>query len=217
LVERESMAIEQGQMLSRKSGMAAWESAKWHQASFESLPETPAVDMAALSYAYGELPESLQQRLIDQLWERKIPIVAVIEPGTPKGFERIRALRASVIDRGAAIVAPCPHRAACPMPANDWCHFSARIERTKLHRQLKEGTLGYEDEKFSYVVYAHPSMDIACLPIEGRVVRHPHKGSGHVRFSLCTKDGTLRDEMVTRSNKSQYRQARDLEWGDVWE
>jgi ribosomal protein RSM22 (predicted rRNA methylase) len=210
LVEKESVPIEVGKEL---RGQNDW---IWKQAGLESAFEIPAADMATLSYAYGELPEQVGRNVIERLWAEQIPVVAVIEPGTPKGFERIRALRAYVIQKGARIIAPCPHEETCPMPANDWCHFSARIERTRLHRQLKEGSLGYEDEKYSYVVYVHPSVNLERLPIQGRILRHPLKGSGFVKMSVCEADGLIRERTVTRSNKAQYRIARDAEWGDSW-
>jgi ribosomal protein RSM22 (predicted rRNA methylase) len=216
LVEREEIAIEMGKIFSKKTSFAAWENAVWCQAGLESSFEIPIVDMAVLSYAYGELKGSVGHALVERLWDRQIPLVAVIEPGTPVGFDRIRELRAFVIQKGARIIAPCPHKSPCPMPTNDWCHFSARIERTRLHLQLKEGSLGYEDEKYSYVVYAHPSVDLSISPIRGRVLRHPQKGSGFVRLSLCKADGVIREETIPRSNKAEYRTARDAEWGSVW-
>lgn len=215
LVEKERFAMELGQRLAKDASAPSWKTAHWQQAGLESMIEIPTVDLAALSYVCGELKEAEVLRILERLWDQKIPLVAVIEPGTPKGFDRIRKLRAFVIQKGARIVAPCPHEAACPMAANDWCHFSARIERTRLHRQLKEGTLGYEDEKYSYVVYAHPEAEVSTTPIQGRVLRHPQKGSGFVKLSLCHADGKIHEETVTRSHKAEYRLARDLEWGSV--
>ena len=208
LVEKEAVPIEVGKLLS-----ATWKTGVWKQASLESSFDIPSVDMATLSYAYGELSESVRRNVIERLWMQQIPVVAVVEPGTPKGFERIRTLRAFVIQKGARILAPCPHECACPMPPSvqckDWCHFSARIERTRLHRRLKEGSLGYEDEKYSYVVYAHPVVNMERTPIEGRILYHPIKGSGFVKMSVCERDGVIRERTMTRSNKAQYRIARD--------
>jgi ribosomal protein RSM22 (predicted rRNA methylase) len=96
--------------------------------------------------------------------------------------------------------------------SGDWCHFSQRIERTSLHRQLKGGELGYEDEKFSYIV-----ADKSCAsPTAARIVRHPRKHSGHVQLMLCTTAGHIENRTVTRSSKAAYKQARKAEWGDIW-
>jgi ribosomal protein RSM22 (predicted rRNA methylase) len=96
--------------------------------------------------------------------------------------------------------------------AGDWCHFSQRVERTSQHRQLKSGGLGYEDEKFSYLVAAKNS-----LPSTGaRIVRHPGKHSGHVKFALCSSEGKIENRTITRSSKETYKRARKAEWGDLW-
>jgi len=96
--------------------------------------------------------------------------------------------------------------------AGDWCHFSQRVERTSQHRQLKGGTLGYEDEKFSYIIAG--KIDVAS--VGSRIVRHPGKHSGHVKLSLCTPQGQIENRTVARSSKSEYRAARKAEWGDTW-
>ena len=96
--------------------------------------------------------------------------------------------------------------------AGDWCHFSQRVERTSQHRQLKGGALGYEDEKFSYLVAARIDAPSAAA----RIVRHPGKHSGHVQLVLCTTEGKIENRTVTRSNKKAYKRARKAEWGDLW-
>ncbi len=211
LIEREAMAIEIGKKLSVNSPVL--QKAQWHQASLEEKWPVEGADLAVLSYVFAELNRERSSSLLDRLFEKNIPIVAIIEPGTPKGFERIRFFRDYVLQKGAQIIAPCPHQYACPMPSNDWCHFSARVERTRLHRQLKEGSLGYEDEKFSYIIYAKSNFDLSSA--RGRVVRSPQKGSGYVRIPLCANEGVLKEITVTKSDKENYRIARDLEWGSL--
>jgi ribosomal protein RSM22 (predicted rRNA methylase) len=111
--------------------------------------------------------------------------------------------------------------------AGDWCHFSQRLERSSQHRQLKGGELGYEDEKFSYLIAAR-SETLASDASPGatshgvtsqkqaRIVRHPGKHSGHIQLSLCTTQGKIENRTVTRSSKSAYKLARKAEWGDTW-
>jgi ribosomal protein RSM22 (predicted rRNA methylase) len=139
--------------------------------------------------------------------------LVIVGPGTPKDFERLVGLRRSLISAGAHLVAPCPHHDECPMwAANDWCHFAQRIERTAVHRRLKQGSLGYEDEKFSFLVAAKQPIGRASA----RIVRHPQKNPGHVQLQLCTPTG-LQRETIGKSQRERYRAARKSEWGDSWE
>ena len=64
-----------------------------------------------------------------------------------------------------------------------------RVPRTRRHRQLKGGTLGYEDEKFAYLVV---SRDADEERAEARVLRHPRVEKGRIALSLCTPEGTAR-------------------------
>ncbi|HKX33439.1 MAG TPA: small ribosomal subunit Rsm22 family protein, partial [Blastocatellia bacterium] len=100
----------------------------------------------------------------------------------------------------------------CPMPADDWCHFSRRVERSSLHRRLKGAELGYEDEKFSYVAVTREPLP----PAAARVLRHPLRHPGVVKLRLCAADG-LTALTVSRKGKEAWRQARKIDWGDAWE
>lgn len=177
----------------------------------QPLPPEPH-DLVIMSYALGELRPAETEKVIASAWKLARKLLVIIESGTVRGFGIINSARSSFIASGTRILAPCPHHNVCPMAAaGDWCHFAARVERTSLHRRLKSGELGFEDEKFSYV--AATRME-AARPA-ARIVRHPRKHSGHVQLRLCTADG-LKQETVTKSQKELYRQARKAEWGDGW-
>ncbi len=167
-------------------------------------------DLVTIAYVLGELPDSAVPPLIWRLWDAASGVVVVVEPGTPAGFERIRMIREVGISLEAHVAAPCPHGRACPMPAKDWCHFSSRVSRSRLHRQVKSGELGYEDEKFAYVALSRMPVE----PIAGRVVRHPWTGKGHIRMEVCGPDG-ISTRTVTRKDKAEFKQAKDLEWGSA--
>jgi ribosomal protein RSM22 (predicted rRNA methylase) len=76
---------------------------------------------------------------------------------------------------------------------------------------LKGGTLGHEDEKFSYVVASREKLPTA----PARIVRHPKKLSRHVLLTLCTTGG-IKTLPVTKKQREDYRQARHAHWGDPW-
>ena len=167
-------------------------------------------DLCICSYALNELPHAQRLRLVERLWATCGGALALVAPGTPAGFAAIREARAWLINAGGQIVAPCPHAEACPMPPGDWCHFAQRLARSRLHRQLKGGDAPFEDEKFSYVVAARPTL--APTPIAARVIRRPLIHSGHITLDLCAPGGLARAE-VTRSQRDVWRAARDARWG----
>lgn len=208
LVEKSPEAIAMGKKLA--SGHPSLEKAEWDCDSSPSALH--ASDAAIFSYSLGEVDRP--NEWIEAWWKAGIPLLVIVEPGTPRGFSLIRKVRDQVLSLGAFLIAPCPHALACPLKGDDWCHFSVRLQRSRLQRYLKGGSLGYEDEKYSYLIASRCSG----FPIpDARILRHPQKHSGHVRLTLCTSAGTAEEVSVTRSNQKFYRQARDAAWGDPWE
>ena len=168
----------------------------------------PTADLVVLSYA---LSETSWQATLEKAWAATGMMLALVEPGTPKGFNLIREARQWLIGRGASIAAPCPHGRACPMTKDNWCHFAARVERTSLHRRMKGAELGYEDEKFSYVL----ATRAAVATPEGRIIRHPRQKAGYVQLELCTTAGLI-TKNVPKSSGLLHRAARKAGWGDRW-
>lgn len=178
----------------------------------------PAADLVTVSYVLSELESAGQDGLVRAAIGAAKRAVAIIEPGTPSGHQRILSARRVLLDAGWKVVAPCPHQADCPVRQPDWCHFSARVERSSVHRQLKGGELGHEDEKFSYVVAVPAGAD--APPTDGRsgrVLRHPVKRKGLVQLQLCRPDGSAGREVVTKRHGAAYKRARDVRWGDEWD
>lgn len=172
--------------------------------------------IVTLSYVLGEL-SAADQAVAVATAARAAGVVVVVEPGTPDGYGRIVTARRALVEAGLRIAAPCPHSGACPIaPGADWCHFSARVTRSSLHRQVKGGSLAYEDEKFSYVAAVHPRV-AGVAPVAARVLRRPQLRKGQVLLELCTADGSTHRATVTKRHGSTYRAARDTAWGDPWE
>lgn len=211
LLESDSNLIEIGRRMMARSMNPALKAASWLQADLLQTTEFPKQDLVIMSYVIGEIKPEVLPELISQGWESANQVLAIIEPGTPHGFEKIRQVREQLINSGAYLVAPCPHAGRCPMEKGDWCHFAERLERSSLHMCTKDVSMGYEDEKFSYVVAAKRSVP---LP-EARILRHPQKRSGHISFTLCTENNGLQQRVISRRQGELYKQARKLEWGDT--
>jgi ribosomal protein RSM22 (predicted rRNA methylase) len=208
LLERDRHMLNLGQKLAQHAYSQAVKQARWQNIDLAGQWEKTQHDLIICSYVLGELPQAKRETISKQLWACTGDTLLFVEPGTPRGFELIRAVRTQLLAKGATVIAPCPHDNACPIPENDWCHFAQRINRTRLHRSAKGATLAYEDEKFSYVALSHTPG----LPIAGRVIRHPQKRSGHIRMKLCTSEG-LKTTTIARSAGPTYRKAQDLNWG----
>jgi ribosomal protein RSM22 (predicted rRNA methylase) len=184
---------------------ATWTRARWPT-------DLPAADLATLAYFAGELPAEQQVAVVAAAAERA-GAVAVVEPGTPAGFADLLRARDTLLDKGFRVVAPCPHDLGCPWAAGpDWCHFAARLPRSARHRQVKGGTLGWEDEKFSYVVAVRDGADRP----DGRIVRHPYQRKGLVELTVCADPPGIERVIVSKRRSADYKAARDAGWGDAW-
>lgn len=213
LIESDASWIALGKRLAEQSDFASVKQAQWIQQDLRSGLACEKHDLVVISYTLGELPRAAVEVVLNQAWKCAGKFLVVVEPGTRRGFAAINTVRSALIASAATILTPCPHHFACPMAAaGDWCHFSQRVERTSQHRQLKGGALGYEDEKFSYLVTAKNNLQSAGA----RIVRHPGKHSGHVKLALCTAEGKIENRTITRSSKDAYKRARKAEWGDAW-
>lgn len=210
VVEQVAEVIHVGRRLASGAAAAAVRAATWRHAGLDG--PLPAADLVTVAYVLGEL--TAQQRV--DLYGRLAghgAVIALIEPGTPAGFERIAAARDQLIAAGLHVHAPCPHDGTCPLPrGQDWCHFATRVNRSTLHRTAKSATLGFEDEKYAYVVASPRERPRAA----GRVVRHPLRRSGLVTLRVCAGPDGLRDVTVSRRQGELYRAARDVRWGDPW-
>ncbi|WP_371549930.1 small ribosomal subunit Rsm22 family protein [Streptomyces sp. NBC_00554] len=186
--------------------------AEWHRSRIGAALTIESTDLVTVSYVLGELTDADRASVVDAAASAAQAVV-IIEPGTPDGYARVIDARDRLIGAGFRIAAPCPHSARCPIvPGEDWCHFSARVSRSSLHRQVKGGSLPYEDEKFSYVA----ATRFPPAPAPSRVVRKPQIRKGQVLLELCEPDESLRRETVTKRHGLLYRAARDAAWGDAW-
>ena len=169
----------------------------------------PASDLVVAAYVLGELGRELEPPALERWWSATKVELVIIEPGTPAGFERLRAARSLLVSWGAHVSAPCPHDDACPMDGSDWCHFAVRLDRSPLHRDLKGARLGYEDEKYSYLAVSPGGSSRAT----SRLVRSPRPHKGHVRLIVC-ESGGLHERVMSRRDGVLYRRARAAHWGD---
>lgn len=174
------------------------------------LPPLEPADLVTLSYVLDELAPDAIPGLIERLWAATAHTLLVVEPGTPAGWRRMLAVRGILVAAGAHLVAPCPHAAPCPLEAPDWCHFSQRVARSRLHRLTKNADVPWEDEKF---IYLAASRRPAVRPAP-RVIARPDAGKGRITLKLCRTDGAAVHQLVSKRDGDAFKRARRLDWGD---
>jgi ribosomal protein RSM22 (predicted rRNA methylase) len=174
--------------------------------------------------------------VINDLWNkvREGGFMIVSEPGSPMGFRFINDTRNIFINKSrdeANIVAPCPNQLKCPLAAKEnlWCNFEQRYERYPkdvLSKEPKEKM----DRKghFSYLVIKKGKVLQGSLnattPQERslfwpRVIRPTMIKKGHVIMDMCNTEGEFERRVISKSHDEDgkvYKQARDVQWGDLW-
>jgi ribosomal protein RSM22 (predicted rRNA methylase) len=169
-------------------------------------------DLVVAGYAMTELAEDALPGAVERLWQHCRGALVIVEPGRARDYQRLMAVREQLAAAGAQVVAPCPHQGACPLAAPDWCHFSVRLPRSRDHMRVKGGSLGYEDEKFSYLVVARPG--IGARPAPARVIGPPAETKFSVTLPLCGADGA-ESRVVASRDRPAFKAARKLRWGDT--
>lgn len=185
------------------------ENARWIRRDItEGIAES--ADLVICSYCLNELSEAQRKEVTAKLANAAEKLLLIVEPGTPKSFGLMKKTREQLIGMGLKIAAPCPSDGVCPLSEDDWCHFTARVARSKLHKLFKGGDAPYEDEKFCFLAAVHGEPDRAL----SRILRHPVIESGKITLRLCGGDG-ISEKLVTRSSPL-FKKARKSEIGDAF-
>ncbi|MFK4823555.1 small ribosomal subunit Rsm22 family protein [Paenochrobactrum sp. BZR 588] len=171
----------------------------------------PKADLVTLAYVLDELSGVERADLISRLWAACENMLVLIEPGTPAGWQRIMDARQQLIGAGAFIVAPCPHQLTCAIDGSDWCHFSRRVARSKLHRLTKQADVPWEDEKYIYLAVSRFEGKRA----ENRVLAPVKTSSGKAELKLCRNDGAIAQQIITKRDGDLFKKARRADWGDA--
>ena len=159
---------------------AAVRGAHWRPASCGRRAPPPA-DLVTVSYVLSEITDQAQVSWYGRPPRPPPSRWSLVEPGTPRGYARILAAAHDAARAGLTVARPVPASGGLPDHAGqDWCHFGARVNRSGLHRKIKDGELSYEDEKFSFVA-ASPAP--AAGPVRAGSLRRPTQRKGLVSLA----------------------------------
>lgn len=165
-------------------------------------------DMVTASYVFAELAPEQTAVLLEKMWQVTKKVLCIVEPGTPGGYARIEQMKKHLAAWGGNMIAPCATMKPCPLEA-DFCHFTARTARTRMLQEIKQGQQSYEDEAFLFLAVA---KDALAEREEKRIIRRPEKGKGHIKLTLCSKEG-IQKETITKK-QAAYKKIRKAKWGE---
>lgn len=170
--------------------------------------EVTKADLVIAAYVFAELEERAAGELALKLWSQSEHVLVIIEPGTPRGFARIRNARAALLAAGAHVLGPCTHENTCPMSGKDWCHFTQRLQRSREHMHAKAASMSFEDEPFSWIAvarekHASPKARVVAPPVTTKIA---------VTLTVCGVEGLSTLNIASR-DKAAYKQAKKVEWG----
>ncbi|MBZ9957666.1 small ribosomal subunit Rsm22 family protein [Mesorhizobium sp. BR1-1-14] len=175
------------------------------------LDGSQPADLVTCAYVLDEITPASLPKVVDRLWQLTTDTLLIVEPGTPAGWQRVLAVRRQLMEAGAHVLAPCPHEGPCPLIPPDWCHFSRRVARSRLHRLAKDAEVPWEDEKFIYVAASRQPAPVRAA----RVIAPPKTGSGKVALKLCRPDGSAGETLFSKRDGELFKAARRSDWGDV--
>jgi ribosomal protein RSM22 (predicted rRNA methylase) len=95
----------------------------------------------------------------------------------------------------------------CALAESNWCHFGSRVARTRLHRQVKGGELGFEDEKYSYVTLAREPVTASPRSPGTRPLRR-------ARTAQDLRRGGVAERIVSKRDDEAYKWVQHARWGD---
>lgn len=205
--EREDEMMSIGRRLMEGSELTQY--TKWKKFDIINDSIEGTFDFMTVSYMINELPKDQIKNVVEKLWNATEKVLLIIEPGTPKGYANIKQIRNLLIKNGAKIVAPCPHLNECPLPGDDWCQFTCRVQRSKIHRILKDGDAPYEDEKYSYIALSKYD----CKGSDNRILRHPIINKGYSEYKVCSNEG-IRNIKLSKKDGEIYKIAKKKSAGD---
>jgi ribosomal protein RSM22 (predicted rRNA methylase) len=212
-VDANAPLMRMGKALAEASSSEAMRNARRISADLgRAFEDELQADLVIVSYTLAELQKAEIVALLAGAWRKCTEALVVVEPGTPAGYERILRARDAAMEMGGRILAPCPHEKRCPLMAPDWCHFAQRVARSRDQMILKSATLGYEDEKFAYVIAVreelfHPGGS-------DRILARPDMGKAGVSMKLCRRDGSAGLVTIGRRDAEVFKPAKKRAWGD---
>lgn len=176
-------------------------------------------DLVLSSYVLSEMTETDRENALKKLFSLSNRFVLLVDTGTPAVYHEYMKLKEMGKTFGFSVIAPCKNE-VCPLE-NDYCQFYARVERSAVHREAKQATLSFEDEKYFYLLFEKNDFintENEKFDDSVRVIRRPIKKEGLVELKVCYSSG-VKNLRITKKDREKYKFARKIKINEqmkVW-
>ena len=168
-------------------------------------------DLTIESFVLNEMTDADRKKTLDIMMSQSGKYIILIEPGTPKSYERMMKDREYLLSKGLRLVLPCPHEQKCSL-VDDYCNFSVRVNRTRVSRLIKDASLNYEDEKYFYLIFCKTEVPKLNNSI---ILRNPIYKKNNICLKTCNSACVIKDVVITKNNKKNYLKAKKAKHGDI--
>lgn len=206
-LEREKAMINLGKTLTE---IAEINNLTYQEIDLAKENEIPHSDLVIASYFFNELKKEDRNIILKNLYTATDKLLIIVDNGTPKAFNMMKEMKEELLKMGGQIIAPCPNTAKCPLHENDWCHFSTRLQRSKIHKLIKNTESPFEDEKYTYIAISKVKIDMKDYQ---RILRYPIINSGYIDLKLCSSIGII-ERRITKKDKEEYKLAKKRNMGE---
>ena len=193
----------------------------------ERVQENAQYDLITMMNVINELPEDVDDTLIDRLLSmlRDDGAIVMIEPSTRELSRRALRFRDRMVEHKAFVYAPCTRDGGCPalIDHDNWCHTDVRWERPAFIKFIDDlaGTLRLS-LKYTYGVFLKQDRNLSDLHQEernysttGRIVSEVFLEKGRTRLILCNQEGRREHVMNNRDRTEQNRDIQKAERYDL--
>ncbi|ACL63789.1 Methyltransferase type 12 [Anaeromyxobacter dehalogenans 2CP-1] len=228
--DRSARALAAARELARHAGeplaTREWNPAR---AGLAALAGGRRFDLVSMGHVLNELWKGQDEdRRRAGLLEEALALVApggsllVIEPALRDTSRALLRVRDLLVERGAAVRAPCLFRGPCPalLRETDWCHAERPVDPPPLVAQIaKAAGLRREAVKMSYLVVAPPGEAWQAPPAGKvfRIVSEPLPSKGRLRYMGCGPEGRMGLSLQEKHVRPENRAFERLLRGDVVE
>lgn len=173
-------------------------------------------DVVLASFSMNEMNKADRIKLLNKMWLLSNKYILIIEPGTPTAHKEMMEYKEYLISLGGKVIAPCMND-QCPILKDrndDWCHFQVRLQRPTVEVKIKESDRNFEDEKFTFLLIEKGDNFENFNSNGSIIIRRPILRKGKTILSVCSKNNTIEQKVITKKDGELYKKAKKLSVGD---